>query len=770
MGMRGARRKVIPGDHLSLQEWFLCWLSLALLVLVPLVFSGSVYRIYTLPRFAALLVGSSVLVTLLIQLSRSGIPRAWFSSKLVGIVSLYFAMGAVASATGVAPMVSLFGSFENQMGLITHLCFVAVCISLVAGVGESLVRFRRAMWAVSLTGLAVSSYGIAQFLGVDPFVAPDLYTFDNAGAPVLRAASTMGHADYLGNFLLFTAPTSASLALGQRGWARLISVIGCALTTLAIICSGTRGAWLGLVVGVVVFVGLESWSIKASITTIRKWRLRGALTAAAITATVWCLTLTPAFSSVELRARLLLAEGLNSSGRLLLWRDSLKMIPQFALSGSGLEGFRKGFLNYKSEELSRLAPQINNESSHSSYLDSAISLGLPGIALYIAMIVSALSLFLTSRGRCDEPRMRTELSGLTASFIAVLVHKLFIFDQIPTGLYFFAFLALAQIASNVVTGAQTARSLAGKKLHHRKPAGASGLFGSCRNGLYPLAGVIVGLGLIASAVWYSVSLLSADRELRAAFGSARAGSVNHVIAHGRRASKSPEMTDAYNFQFARALTECAEHISGAEAATAQERTRAFQLAELEARESLKHTLTPDSSYVLLAYIALARGDSASLDAYSSEALKWDPNYYITHWLKAEAHLGNGFRDRASIEGHLALGLNPSSREAESVVQRAMMKKNSDKTTVGDLTERCSKLATKGRVEKALAKITRALCSPARVSPECHRSLALVYEAAGTYERAVAEWEIFMSEYPERAAREQIPLRVQRLKSERSFGD
>src|SRR5438093_12351403 len=100
------------------------WLSLLLLVSVPLAFSTSVYRTFSLPKFLILLTGSAGLVPLIAFIARSNgrnsVARP--GSKHVLLVSAYVALIAVSTAFGAAPVASLFGSFENQMGLITRLC------------------------------------------------------------------------------------------------------------------------------------------------------------------------------------------------------------------------------------------------------------------------------------------------------------------------------------------------------------------------------------------------------------------------------------------------------------------------------------------------------------------------------------------------------------------------------------------------------------------------------------------------------------------------
>ena len=123
------------------------------------------------------------------------------------------------------------------------------------------------------------------------------------------------------------------------------------------------------------------------------------------------------------RARALMTEGVSSSGRALLWRDSLKMVPSFAIIGCGPEGFRKVFPSFKSKELADLSPKSNNESSHNSFLDAAISYGLPGAALYGAIIALALALLIRTRRRALAQNQRIIITSLLSSLVAALAHN-----------------------------------------------------------------------------------------------------------------------------------------------------------------------------------------------------------------------------------------------------------------------------------------------------------------------------------------------------------
>ncbi len=177
--------------------------------------------------------------------------------KHVALVLIYLITIGISTAFGVAPVANLFGSLERQMGLITHVSFFICFLGLIVAIGESRARLNIMLWAMALTGLAVATYAFLQFFGRDPFLRPDLYSYQSAAGLVTRVIGTLGHADYLGNFLLYTTPISASLAILASGRLRLLATVAILLSVAAIVFSGTRGAWVGLGAGAIAFALLE---------------------------------------------------------------------------------------------------------------------------------------------------------------------------------------------------------------------------------------------------------------------------------------------------------------------------------------------------------------------------------------------------------------------------------------------------------------------------------------------------------------------------------
>lgn len=754
------------------------WLSLSLLVFVPLAFSTPAYRGFSLPKFLILLTGSVALVPLIVPIAM-GAARHYVGrpgSKHLLLVSAYVAMIAISTPFGAAPLASLFGSFENQMGLVTRICFYVCFLAIICGIGQSWTRLMQTLWAMSLTGLSAATYAFAQFFGRDFFLPPSLYTFNSMGETVVRPIGTLGHADYLGNFLLYTTPLCVGFALGSSGRTRRFGIVAAAVSTAAIAFSGTRGAWLGLIVGAAVFVALEfpRKSDDARAGWLRRLALPAAIACIVVVLSVLLIASNPASRNMVVRARLFVTEGFTGAGRTLLWRDSLRMAPDFAIAGCGPEGFRRAFLAYKSDELARFAPDINNESSHNSYLDAAISFGLPGAGLYAAIIASVFSLLGRARRRLN-PRRRVIITGLLSSFAAVTTHNFFIFDQIPTGLYFFSFLALAYAVGNVAYTEERKNAERGegrlseagreKDAKHATPGNG--------NKRVVLAIAVSGVVLLVSAS-YSFLAMNADKQLNRAFVAAKQGNLDQVMSHVNSATGCFDPTGDRAFGAARALTLCAEKMQASRESSrginddnlARSKATAIEAAMTHASSSLAHTLTPDSNYLLLAYLASLSGDVPRLHSFAAEAIKWDPQFANSRWLMAEAYLAEGNREQAAREAEIALDINPSLRQARIILARARGESEPGRPTVEESIERARGFIGAGKPARAERVLRRAIARSRAPCPECHRLLASIYEAANLYENAIAEWQSFVTQAPDRASAKGAASRMDALRQKK----
>ena len=694
-----------------------------------------------------------------------------FRSRLVRAVCLYFIMVAISSILGVAPVVSLFGSHFNYMGLVTRLCFFILFIALIIGIGLKENRLRITLWSMAITGFLVATYAVAQSFYIEPFVSRSLYTFDSPSGPLVRVCATLGHSNYLGNFLLYTTPMSMGLALASRGWLRLFAAIAIGLSLTAIAISGTRGAWVGIITGMASFAFLELKGRAANSVLTRSRRRAGAASMISAVLLVSIIAISPLSRNITARVRALMTEGLTGSGRTLLWRDSMSMIPSFAFIGCGPEGFRKAFLDFKSKELARLSPKANNESSHNSYLDAAISYGLLGVTLYIEMIVLVLALLTRARHRAKTRSWRIIITGLVSSFVAVLVHNIFIFDQIATGLYFFAFVALAQVTSslsdqnNNADIAQPVQPV--PQTHKNSPArvkhlGAPRRHAGWRGRLITAAACLC----VVAAIWYSVRLVDSDMAYKELFNPANPVDFNGLVRQGERVTSSPHPSRAYDFLFARAIYLFVEQLPAASNSTGKSqpsdsdlsaiRAEALKLATIHVEKSLVHTVTPESNYLLLGTLAMAAGDIEKLHYAASEAVKWDSNNYYTRWLMAQAYLARAEVEQAVREAETALEVNPADDYRVARIGKS-------RRSVEKLITIARNFSQGGKLQKARIKLLTAIDRAEGSCPDGHHELAIVYEKMGRYSDAIAEWETLIKQVSERAAAEQIKEHIEALK-------
>lgn len=676
--------RINPGDPVFV-------LSLALLLLVPLAFSGAVYTKYSLPKFVVLLVGAAALLLSMAQRpaflsfklrGKLRGPQSDSTSKLVMLVCFYFLAVAVSTVFGVAPIVSLFGSHFNHMGLLTRVCFFIFFIALIAGIGASESRLRTTLWVIAATGCLVATYAVAQSFGVEPFVPRSLYTFPTPEGALIRVNASLGHADYLGNFLCYTTLLTGGLAMTTRGWLRVFAVAATGLSIIAIVFSGTRGAWVGMLAGVAAFAffGLKDGAARRILKRSPRSVIAAVLASALLLMSLFLIS--PASRSVTQRLRGLMSEGASASGRNLLWRDSVKMVPSFALVGTGPEGFRKALLAFKSKELAKLNPLANNESSHNSYLDSLISHGVAGAALYISMIVLSLMLLSRARRGAKTEHWRLIITGLISSFIAVLVHNVFIYDQISTGLYFFAFMAITVAVSKVFGAGSTA--VEASQQQPSKPAGLKrdSAPSSAPSSAWKVSRWVqtaAALACLVIAIWYSVGLIESDAAYNDLFDSSHPVDFNRLASLGEKATGGPDPTRQYDFLFAHAVETFVRNLPQAsESARSQGitvdvksiREEALELAIGHLEKSLSRTLTPDTNYTLLGALELAAGDVDKLQNAAGEAIRWDPHNYYARWLMAEAYLARGEKEQAAKEAEMAVDLNPVYQQAAMTLARA----------------------------------------------------------------------------------------------------
>jgi len=274
----------------------------------------------------------------------------------------------------------------------------------------------------------VALYGIGQHFGLD-FFRWEQYS------PNFESISTIGNSNLLGLFLNLSLPftviygsTFPSVKMKVLSVFSAVSILLCLYFTYA------RGSLVAF------FISLPFWFIflKGEKTGIK-------LKTIAIVLTVILLFLI--FFSVISKGFLLpeIAKFTDTSSiqvRFFLWKAALRIIRDNPLTGKGFNTYSYYYLPYRYDE-----PGVNRdrlayaENSHNEFLDTAVSIGIPGLLSFVFF------LFLLFRGgwRSLKKLSDEEKPVMKACLLSILLYLINIntvFSEISSQLFFWYFSAI----------------------------------------------------------------------------------------------------------------------------------------------------------------------------------------------------------------------------------------------------------------------------------------------------------------------------------------
>ncbi len=177
----------------------------------------------------------------------------------------------ISTIFSVVPRISFWGSYQRLQGTLTTLCYIAIFF-LMLGHLRRPAQLRRLFYAVILTSVPISLYGIWQRLQQDPLPW--------GGDVVHRVAANMGNPIFVAAYLIMAffltlEPMTEAFARmwdveGGSLWDAILA--GCGLfiliiqVTTGIVLSQSRGPFLGWVAGLYVFallvlIALWRWAL-----------------------------------------------------------------------------------------------------------------------------------------------------------------------------------------------------------------------------------------------------------------------------------------------------------------------------------------------------------------------------------------------------------------------------------------------------------------------------------------------------------------------------
>lgn len=557
------------------------------------------------PKIAILLFCESVLLFFCKELVKGA--RALFESTpgrlFLICLGAQWISTAVSTIRSSNVLLSAEGSSWRREGLIVETAILLFALVVAAWLVEDTKRLGALLRAVAITGAIASLYGIAQYFGWDPFLAPHSYLAGEGPFTIVRPPGTLGHADYFANWLVMVAYLALALTQveNDRRW-NVIARVTIGLASLAILFSGTRSALLGLIVGAMVFFVVARPRINRTGWTV----LAAAMVALAV------LYASPA--GMKLRARVHWSlDDVRGGARVLLWRDSLHMAAQHPILGFGPETFTSQFAPLESVELARAYPDFYQESPHNMFLDALTSRGLVGLLVLVALCALALW---AARGK----------AALLAALSGAIVCQQFVVLIVPTELYFYLLIAIAVVISVP-----------------RQTADAHGI-----SRIAVLVPAVLGVVFVA----FGARLLLAGRAQAIAEQRAASGDVAGAAEAYRAVQKWDPRSGDGDLRYSRAMTRLVTttpaFVTGVAAA---------QQAYDSALRATRTAEDRQNAWYNLATIAALRNDTAGVEDNLRRAIACAPNWFKPHWTLAQFLELAGRHEEARLEAARALQLN-----------------------------------------------------------------------------------------------------------------
>ena len=296
--------------------------------------------------------------------------------SLLLIISIFYADNVT---------LAIFGSRGRLEGIITIMMYMG--LFLIARYSPKVND--KFFFLVLVTAIIVSIYGISQHFGFDPFIRDIIRT--NWG---YRSFSTMGNPNFLGSYLVLIIPISIYFFIIKK---QKVGLFFYAILLYCILCTSTRGSWLGTIASIISFVALHFLFYKITKDEFNRYLIFFVFTLIIILLFNFQTEgeLINRFLSIKNDAKILLTNGDNSdytgANRGFIWKRVIELIKNRPMFGYGIENLGIAFEKYYAKDMIELWGQIKDvDRAHNEYLHIAVTSGVPSLIAYLSFVVLIL--------------------------------------------------------------------------------------------------------------------------------------------------------------------------------------------------------------------------------------------------------------------------------------------------------------------------------------------------------------------------------------------
>ncbi len=265
---------------------------------------------------------------------------------------------------------------------------------------------------IAAVGLGMALHGIYQFVMAVPI--PDSWTTQSESSVRTRAFSITGSPNILGAYLVMTAPLFAGFSYtAKKPFWRLCAWAAVGVEMVCLLATYSKGAWVGMVVAVLLFAILYDRKIFA----LLGLGVSGALFIPSIVSRIQFL-FTDDFAAAS-----------AAGGRSMRWALGRELLAANPWRGFGLGRFG-GAVAMQNQYL-EITEEFQYFYLDNYYLKIAVEMGYFGIAAFLILVLFLVVSGIRSYARVRHDGMAPLSAGILSGLTGVLMHCLFenIFEE-----------------------------------------------------------------------------------------------------------------------------------------------------------------------------------------------------------------------------------------------------------------------------------------------------------------------------------------------------
>ena len=309
-------------------------------------------------------------------------------TAIAPLLAIYVLLGIFSTATS-------FNIPSSAFVFVVYLVFIAT-YAVIANTLNTTAKWRAAVVTFALGALLIALFGIVQNFTMDATTQSwvDAEMFEDIK---IRVYATFDNPNVLGQYFIITIPIIFSLFVYSKKLAEKTAWLGVfAASFLCLLYTWSRGAWVGVVLGIGVFLLIRD----------RRWIVLGIL----------ALLAAPFVLPESIMNRLLSIGNTGDSStayRVSVWIASARMALDYWMSGVGYgsEAFAAVYSTYA---LNGAGYALH---SHNFYIQFIADVGIGGLVAYILIVLTAYREIATVKNNQMIKTISFALAGTLAGYL-----------------------------------------------------------------------------------------------------------------------------------------------------------------------------------------------------------------------------------------------------------------------------------------------------------------------------------------------------------------